>query len=140
MDPQAQRKAAIRFIVCLGVVSLFADMTYEGAHSIIGPRLKELGATATEVGIIAGFGEMLAASLRLSSLPPSPANRRRPAGPRTLARNGAWWIRRSSRAVPFTAVSAARCRTAIKSWPQGEGARMAYWCPGCQAGEEPLGA
>jgi hypothetical protein len=28
MNPQDQRKAAIRFIVCLGVVSLFADMTY----------------------------------------------------------------------------------------------------------------
>jgi MFS family permease len=67
MDSQAQRKAAIRFIVCLGVVSLFADMTYEGAHSIIGPFLKEKGATATEVGIIAGLGEMLAASLRYFS-------------------------------------------------------------------------
>ena len=67
MDPQTQRKAAIRFIVCLGIVSLFADMTYEGAHSIIGPFLKEKGATATEVGIIAGLGEMLAASLRFFS-------------------------------------------------------------------------
>src|SRR5437764_13214454 len=67
MDPQQKRKAAIRFIVCLGIVSLFADMTYEGAHSIIGPRLKELGASATQVGIIAGFGEMLAASLRFFS-------------------------------------------------------------------------
>ena len=66
-DSQQQRKAAIRFIVCLGVVSLFADMTYEGAHSIIGPFLKDLGATATEVGIIAGLGEMLAASLRFFS-------------------------------------------------------------------------
>jgi endonuclease VIII len=26
-----------------------------------------------------------------------------------------------------------RCRTPIRSWPQGEGARMAYWCPVCQA-------
>jgi MFS family permease len=42
-------------------------MTYEGAHSIIGPYLNELGATALEVGFIAGFGEMLAASLRLFS-------------------------------------------------------------------------
>ena len=62
-----KRTAAMRFIVCLGVVSLFADMTYEGAHSIIGPFLKDLGATATEVGIIAGLGEMLAASLRFFS-------------------------------------------------------------------------
>jgi MFS family permease len=67
MDAQAKRKAAIRFIVSLGVVSLFADMTYEGAHSIIGPFLKEKGATATEVGIIAGLGEMVAASLRYFS-------------------------------------------------------------------------
>ena len=29
-----------------------------------------------------------------------------------------------------------RCRTPIDSWPQGDGARMAYWCPRCQAGEE----
>ena len=30
-----------------------------------------------------------------------------------------------------------RCATAIKSWPQGDDARMAYWCPECQRGEEP---
>jgi MFS family permease len=51
----------------LGVVSLFADMTYEGAHSIIGPYLKDLGASAAQVGFIAGFGEMIAASLRYFS-------------------------------------------------------------------------
>ncbi len=65
--PDPKRAAAIKFIVCLGVVSLFADMTYEGAHSIIGPYLKDLGASATQVGIIAGLGEMFAASLRLFS-------------------------------------------------------------------------
>jgi endonuclease VIII len=30
-----------------------------------------------------------------------------------------------------------RCGTPIRSWPQGDGARMAYWCPECQRGEEP---
>jgi endonuclease-8 len=30
-----------------------------------------------------------------------------------------------------------RCGTPIRSWPQGDGARMAYWCPKCQKGEEP---
>jgi endonuclease VIII len=30
-----------------------------------------------------------------------------------------------------------RCGTPIRSWPQGEAARMAYWCPGCQRGKEP---
>lgn len=62
-----EHSAAIKFIVCFGFVSLFADMTYEGAHSIIGPYLKDLGATATQVGIVAGLGELLAASLRLFS-------------------------------------------------------------------------
>src|SRR5580704_15639883 len=61
------RASALRFIVCLGVVSLFADMTYEGAHSIIGPYLKDLGASALAVAFIAGVGEMLAASLRFFS-------------------------------------------------------------------------
>jgi MFS family permease len=61
------RKAAIRFIICLGIVSMFADMTYEGAHSVIGPLLSELGSSATQVGLIAGVGEMFAASLRLFS-------------------------------------------------------------------------
>jgi hypothetical protein len=62
-----KRSSALRFIVCLGIVSLFADMTYEGAHSIIGPFLKDLGATAWQVAFIAGFGEMLGASLRYFS-------------------------------------------------------------------------
>jgi len=42
-------------------------MTYEGAHSILGPFLSDLGASAAQVGIIAGVGEMLAASLRYFS-------------------------------------------------------------------------
>src|SRR5258708_32912329 len=67
MAANQQRKAAFRFIVTLGIVSLYADMTYEGARSVIGPFLKELGASATQVGIIAGFGEMIAESLRLFS-------------------------------------------------------------------------
>lgn len=58
------KSRALGFIVCLGVVSLFADMTYEGARSIIGPFLQGLGASAAVVGLIAGFGEMLAAGLR----------------------------------------------------------------------------
>jgi endonuclease VIII len=30
-----------------------------------------------------------------------------------------------------------RCGTPIRSWPLGDDARMAYWCPGCQRGEGP---
>jgi len=51
----------------MGLVSLFADMTYEGAHGTIGPLMTELGASVTAVAIIAGFGEMLAAGLRFFS-------------------------------------------------------------------------
>lgn len=64
---EEKRRTAIGFIVCLGIVSLFADMTYEGAHSIISPFLKSLGATALQVGFISGLGEMLGASLRYFS-------------------------------------------------------------------------
>ena len=67
MTASSEKRAAVGFIICLGVVSLFADMTYEGAHSIIGPYLKGLGATAFEVALISGVGEMLGASLRFFS-------------------------------------------------------------------------
>jgi len=30
-----------------------------------------------------------------------------------------------------------RCRTRIRSWGQGDDNRMAYWCPVCQAGDDP---
>ncbi len=63
----ADRRAALLFIVCLGVVSLFADMTYEGAYSGIGSLLRSMGATAFTVALISGVGEMLAAGLRYFS-------------------------------------------------------------------------
>jgi MFS family permease len=63
----ADRRSAIRFILCMGLVSLFADMTYEGAHGTIGPLMTDLGASVTAVAIIAGLGEMLAAGLRFFS-------------------------------------------------------------------------
>jgi MFS family permease len=55
---------ALRFVILLGVTSLFADMTYEGARSITGPYLGLLGASATAVGIISGFGELIGYALR----------------------------------------------------------------------------
>src|ERR1041384_4481615 len=59
------RASAMRFIVLIGIVSLFADMTYEGARSITGPYLGVLGASATAVGIVAGFGELIGYAIRL---------------------------------------------------------------------------
>jgi MFS family permease len=58
---------ALTFVILLGVVSLFADMTYEGARSITGPYLAVLGASATVVGIVAGFGELVGYALRLAA-------------------------------------------------------------------------
>jgi MFS family permease len=61
------RRSAIGFIVLVGVVSLFADMTYEGARSITGPYLASLGASAAVVGLVAGGGELLGYAIRLLS-------------------------------------------------------------------------
>jgi hypothetical protein len=61
------RPTAIRFIILIGIVSLFADMTYEGARSITGLYLGVLGASATVVGIVAGFGELIGYGIRLVS-------------------------------------------------------------------------
>src|SRR6266542_5342858 len=57
-------KRAFGFVLIIGIVNLFADMTYEGARSITGPFLGSLGASAVAVGIIAGGGELLGYSLR----------------------------------------------------------------------------
>jgi len=61
------KRTALKFVVLLGIVSLFADATYEGARSITGSYLAILGASGTAVGIIAGLGELIGYSLRLVS-------------------------------------------------------------------------
>jgi MFS family permease len=58
---------AMKFVVLIGVVSFFADFTYEGSRSITGPYLGILGASGAIVGIVAGFGELLGYGLRLVS-------------------------------------------------------------------------
>jgi MFS family permease len=63
----SSKRSAMLFVVLMGVVSLFADMTHEGARSIYGPFLALLGANATIVGIVAGFGELVGYALRLVS-------------------------------------------------------------------------
>jgi predicted MFS family arabinose efflux permease len=61
------KKSALAFIIAFGVVSLFADMAYEGMRGITGPYLALLGATGTAVGVIAGTGELFGYLLRLAS-------------------------------------------------------------------------
>ena len=66
MEPgnSAVKKLALRFVLTIGVVQLFADMTYEGGRGIIGPFLGSLGASATVVGFTAGFGELMGYAFR----------------------------------------------------------------------------
>lgn len=61
------RQSAIRFVIFLGVVSLLADVTYEGARSIHGPFFASLGVGAATVGFVAGAGELFGYTLRLAS-------------------------------------------------------------------------
>ena len=56
MAKQNAAKVAFRFVLIVGIVNFFADMTYEGARSIVGPFLGSLGASAAIVGSVAGFG------------------------------------------------------------------------------------
>jgi MFS family permease len=68
--PPASRRPQLRpwyFVICFGLVSLFADMVYEGARSIIGPYLATLGASAAVVGAVAGIGEFIGYGLRVAS-------------------------------------------------------------------------
>jgi MFS family permease len=54
----------LRFVILLGVVNLFADMTYEGGRSVTGPFLAQLGATAAIISIVSGAGEFAGYTLR----------------------------------------------------------------------------
>lgn len=58
---------ALKFIFLLGIVSLFADVTYEGARSITGPFLSVLGASATVLGLVTGAAEFIGYGLRLAA-------------------------------------------------------------------------
>jgi len=62
-----QRREAFRLIILLGVVSLFGDITYEGARGVTGPYLGLLGASAVAIGLVAGLSEFVGYALRLIS-------------------------------------------------------------------------
>jgi MFS family permease len=67
MNDKISRDSAIKFVILLGIVSFFADMTYEGARSISGQYLAILGASGFAVGVVAGFGELIGYGFRLVS-------------------------------------------------------------------------
>ena len=55
------------FLFLMGVISLFSDMTHEGARSILGEYLDLAGASAATIGFVSGFGELCGYSLRMLS-------------------------------------------------------------------------
>jgi MFS family permease len=59
-----QKSTAFRFLIMIGAANLFADLTYEGARSVTGPFMAQLGATAATVSIVSGFGEFVGYTLR----------------------------------------------------------------------------
>ncbi len=67
MKQATVKSTALKFVLLIGVMSFFADFTYEGARSIIGPYLALLGAGAAVIGIVTGLGELLGYGLRLVS-------------------------------------------------------------------------
>lgn len=63
----ARLSAATKFVVMVGVMSFFADFTYEGSRSITGPYLGMLGAGAFTISVISGAGEFIGYNIRLFS-------------------------------------------------------------------------
>ena len=55
MADRRDSRIALRFIILIGILSFFADFTYEGSRSIVGPYLATLQATGTIVGIVTGL-------------------------------------------------------------------------------------
>jgi hypothetical protein len=58
---------AVKFVVMVGVMSFFADFTYEGSRSITGPYLGLLGAGAFTISVVSGAGEFIGYNVRLLS-------------------------------------------------------------------------
>ncbi|MEW6526423.1 MAG: MFS transporter [Spirochaetota bacterium] len=61
------KKRAYQFIILFGIISLLGDIIYEGARSVNAQYLKELGANALWVGVVAGLGEFIGYAIRLVS-------------------------------------------------------------------------
>ncbi|HLH44563.1 MAG TPA: MFS transporter [Bryobacteraceae bacterium] len=63
----ANGRRALKFVVLIGVLSFFADFTYEGSRSIVGPYLATLQAGPVAIATVSGLGELLGYALRLVS-------------------------------------------------------------------------
>lgn len=63
-DSKHKLSQAMVFVLLFGIVSLFSDMTHEGASSIRGVYLSLLGASAGVIGFVSGLGELIGYSMR----------------------------------------------------------------------------
>ncbi|MFL5964185.1 MAG: DNA-formamidopyrimidine glycosylase family protein [Gaiellaceae bacterium] len=106
-----------------------------------------LGETLLDQSIVAGIGNMwLAEALWEVELSPWRRLREVPEEERRRSLAAAAELMRDSvdtgggrrhRVYRRVGHPCPRCRTRIRSWGQGDDNRMAYWCPGCQAGDDP---
>ncbi len=58
-------RTAVQIILVFGIISMLADMVYEGARSANSQYFELLGITATQVGLAFGIGEFIGYGLRL---------------------------------------------------------------------------
>jgi endonuclease-8 len=108
------------------------------------------GETLLDQSLVAGIGNMwLAEALWEAQLSPWRRLRDVPEADRRLALETAAALMRDSvdsgrgrrhRVYRRVGQPCPRCRTAVRSWGQGDDNRMAYWCPVCQRGDDPRGA
>ena len=108
------------------------------------------GETLLDQSLVAGIGNMwLAEALWDASLSPWRRLVDVPEADRRLALETAARLMRASvegaresghQVYRRLGLSCARCGARIRSCGQGDDNRIAYWCPGCQRGDDPRGA
>lgn len=67
--PRSRQWSAWRVVLNFGIVSLVVDLASNGAQSLTGPLLGQLGASALVVGVVTGLGEAFALTFRLITGP-----------------------------------------------------------------------
>jgi endonuclease VIII len=109
-----------------------------------GSHERQVGDLLLDQRVVAGIGNMWKAeALWLAELSPwapvgelTDPDLRRVLG----AAHEAMTANRRRRVYRRAGIPCRRCGERIRSWPQGDGARTAYWCPSCQGGTASAGA
>jgi endonuclease-8 len=112
-----------------------------------GDQTRWLGETLLDQSIVAGIGNMwLAEALWEAEVSPWRRLRDVPEAERLRALEAAAGLMRDSvdtgrgrrhRVYRLAGRPCPRCHTPIRSWGQGDDNRISYWCPRCQAGDDP---